>query len=155
MFYTFGLQRELSSSRAGVASGLRKQTPANATARYARPRTGKFALQAESATKKVRFQRGIAPLTALKSVVSLEQRYFYSVRAFAALRFFVLNFVFLAQRLGIYEVRDVNEDVFASFVVFDETKAFGLIEEFYRSGRHKKKKFGVSSKPGERWGPKM
>jgi hypothetical protein len=30
----------------------------------------------------------------------------------------------------------VNEDVFASFVVFDETKAFGLIKEFYRSGCH-------------------
>ena len=98
---------------------------------------------------------GIAPFLHLKSVVSLEQRYFYSVWTFTALRFFVLNFVFLAQRLGIYEVRDVNEDVFASFVVFDETKAFGLIEEFYRSGRHKKNIFGVSSKPGERWGPKM
>jgi hypothetical protein len=73
------------------------------------------------------------------SGVLAEQSYFYRVRAFAALGFFVLNFVFLAQRLGIYEVRDVNEDIFASFVVFDETKAFGLIEEFYRSGRHNKK----------------
>jgi hypothetical protein len=42
----------------------------------------------------------------------------------------------------------VNEDVFASFVVFDETKAFGLIEEFYRSGRHDKKNKLVSSTPG-------
>jgi hypothetical protein len=34
------------------------------------------------------------------------------------------------------QVADVNENVFASFVVFDETKAFGLIKEFYRSGGH-------------------
>ena len=65
----------------------------------------------------------------------LNQRYFYCVRAFFALSYFVLNFVVFANRAYL-QVADVNENVFASFVVFDETKAFGLIKEFYRSGGH-------------------
>ena len=67
--------------------------------------------------------------------VGLNQRYFYCVRAFFALSYFVLNFVVFANRANL-KVADVNEDIFASFVVFDETKAFGVIKEFYRSGCH-------------------
>ncbi len=65
----------------------------------------------------------------------LNQRHFHSVRAFFALGYFVLHFVVFADRANL-EVADVNEDIFASFVVFDETKAFGVIKEFYRSGGH-------------------
>ena len=70
-----------------------------------------------------------------KAWVGLNQRYFYCVRAFFALSYFVLNFVVFANRANL-QVADVNEDIFASFVVFDETKAFGVIKEFYRSGCH-------------------
>ena len=70
-----------------------------------------------------------------KLLAGLNQRYFYCVRAFFALGYFVLNFVVFANRANL-KVADVNEDIFASFVVFDETKAFGVIKEFYRSGCH-------------------
>ena len=74
-------------------------------------------------------------LSFCKAQAELNQRYFHSVRAFFALGYFVLYFVVFANRANL-KVADVNEDVFASFVVFDETKAFGLIKEFYRSGCH-------------------
>jgi hypothetical protein len=74
-------------------------------------------------------------LSYYKAIAGLNQRYFHSVRAFFALGYFELNFVVFANRAYL-QVADVNENVFASFVVFDETKAFGLIKEFYRSGGH-------------------
>ena len=74
-------------------------------------------------------------LSYYKAMAGLNQRYFHSVRAFFALSYFELNFVVFANRAYL-QVADVYENVFASFVVFDETKAFGLIKEFYRSGGH-------------------
>ena len=74
-------------------------------------------------------------LSYYKVKAGLNQRYFNSVRAFFALSYFELHFVVFANRAYL-QVADVYENVFASFVVFDETKAFGLIKEFYRSGGH-------------------
>jgi hypothetical protein len=73
----------------------------------------------------------------------LNQRNFYCVRAFFALGYLELNFVVLADFAAL-KVSYVYENVVASFVVFDETKAFGFIEEFYRSGRHGGGGCGVS-----------
>ena len=70
-----------------------------------------------------------------KARTGLNQRHFHSVRAFFTLSYFELNFVIFANRAYL-QVADVYENVIASFVVFDETKAFGLIKEFYRSGGH-------------------
>ena len=83
--------------------------------------------------KKARQKAGF--LIKNKARTGLNQRHFHSVRAFFALSHFELNFVIFANRAYL-QVADVYENVIASFVVFDETKAFGLIEEFYRSGGH-------------------
>lgn len=76
----------------------------------------------------------------LKATLLLaNQCYFHCVRALTALRLFVLHVVALAECLGIYEVSYVYENVLTPIIGGDETKAFGFIEEFHRSGRHKKK----------------
>ena len=71
----------------------------------------------------------------LKAKQILNQRHFYGVRAFFALCYFVLHTVVFTNGTHL-QVADVNENVFASFVVFDEAKTFGFIKEFYLSGSH-------------------
>ena len=60
--------------------------------------------------------------------------YFDGVQALAALLYLKLYAVILADFVD--QTGNVNEDVFASSLVFDETKTFGLIEEFYGSRCH-------------------
>lgn len=72
--------------------------------------------------------------TAVAVSAGLNQRYFYSVRAFFALGDFELNLVILADFAD--EVGYVYEDIFATLVYFDEAEAFGFVEEFYGSCLH-------------------
>lgn len=69
-----------------------------------------------------------------KEIRKLGQLYFYSVQAFTALGDVKLHLVVVANLVD--ALGYVNEDVFAGLVHFDETKTFGLIEEFYSSCLH-------------------
>ena len=58
----------------------------------------------------------------------------YSAQALTAFFYLELNLVVVADFVD--EARYVNENVLTGSTVVDETKAFGLIEEFYGSCLH-------------------
>ena len=64
----------------------------------------------------------------------LSATHFNSVQPFTALLYFELNLVVVANFVN--EAGYVYKNVFASCGVVDETKTFGLIEEFYGSCLH-------------------
>jgi hypothetical protein len=66
--------------------------------------------------------------------MKLSQLHFYGVQALTALSNFEFNFVFVADFVD--QLAYVYEDVLAGLVHFDETKTFGLVEEFYSSCLH-------------------
>jgi hypothetical protein len=70
----------------------------------------------------------------IRKADGLSQLNFHSVQTLTALSNFELNLVVVTDFVD--QLGNVNEDIFASLVHFDETKTLGLIEKFYSSCLH-------------------